>query len=102
VQNPKHNYSTVGNYTVSLIATNTIGSNTVTKYAYRLVARAVQNPVASFISNFNQEMLCTVSILLTKVQDHQLHGTGTLGTEHTPQFRIMFMFITELGNTLLF
>jgi PKD repeat protein len=51
VQNPKHNYSAAGNYTVSFTATNAIGNNTVTKSAYIKVARAMQKPVASFISN---------------------------------------------------
>jgi len=53
-------------------------------------------------ATMHQEMLYLVSVTLTKVQDHQLHGTGTLETEHTQQSRILFMFIIKLGNTLLF
>ncbi|MDW5549084.1 S8 family peptidase [Methanosarcina sp.] len=44
-QNPIHKYSKAGNYTVALTATNTAGSNTVTKTNYVLV---VSKPAAAF------------------------------------------------------
>ena len=49
-KNPIHKYSTKGNYTVSLTATNTAGSNTTTKTNYIKVL-AVIKPVANFTSN---------------------------------------------------
>ena len=49
VQNPTHTYSTAGNYTVALTATNAAGSNTTTKSNYiKVTGTAVQKPVAAF------------------------------------------------------
>ena len=45
VQNPSHTYSTVGQYTVALTATNQYGNNTMTKTNYINVGNA---PVANF------------------------------------------------------
>ncbi len=39
-QNPMHTYSTEGNYTVTLTANNSAGSNTVTKYNYITVVKS--------------------------------------------------------------
>jgi serine protease AprX len=44
-QNPIHKYSKAGNYTVALTATNTAGSNTVTKKNYIVI---VSKPAAAF------------------------------------------------------
>ncbi|MFA6225266.1 MAG: PKD domain-containing protein [Methanoregula sp.] len=49
LQNPSHTYATAGTYTVTLTATNTDGSNTVTKIGYITVTYAI--PVAGFTSN---------------------------------------------------
>ena len=49
LQNPSHTYVTAGTYTVTLTATNTGGSNTVSNAGYITVTYAV--PVASFTSN---------------------------------------------------
>ena len=43
-QNPSHNYTTAGTYTVTLIATNTGGSDTETKAGYVVVAEPVVLP----------------------------------------------------------
>ena len=34
IQNPAHNYSKVGNYTVALTVSNAVGNNTMTKSSY--------------------------------------------------------------------
>jgi PKD repeat protein len=48
VQNPVHTYSTAGNYTVTLTATNAAGSNTATKSGYISVGTTAQKPVVNF------------------------------------------------------
>ena len=49
-QNPLHTYTSVGNYTVNLTATNSQGSNTLSKTNYIRVV-ALTAPVAGFTSN---------------------------------------------------
>jgi PKD repeat protein len=49
VQSPSHVFSAAGSYTVSLVATNAAGSNTVTKTNYIVVTQPA--PVASFTGN---------------------------------------------------
>ena len=49
-QNPLHIYSSIGNYTVNLTATNAQGSNTLSKTNYISVV-ALAPPVANFTSN---------------------------------------------------
>ena len=48
LKNPTHVYSTAGNYTVTLQATNSAGSNTSTKTNYISVTSAPVAPVANF------------------------------------------------------
>ncbi|MFA4861622.1 PKD domain-containing protein [Methanoregula sp.] len=48
LQNPLHTYSRIGNYTVSLTATNAWGNHTVTRDNYMNVGSSI--PVASFIA----------------------------------------------------
>jgi PKD repeat protein len=47
-QNPSHMYSTAGTYTVTLTATNSFGSDLVTKSNYIIVNTAGSKPVAAF------------------------------------------------------
>jgi len=47
-KNPAHTYSKTGNYTVTLTASNSAGSNTITKSSYIKVTEAAQKPVVSF------------------------------------------------------
>ncbi len=47
-QNATHTYTTAGTYTVNLTATNTAGSNVISKAAYITVSNAVVAPVADF------------------------------------------------------
>lgn len=51
LQNPSHTYSVAGTYTVTLTASNTAGSNTVTQAGYVTVSSAATGPVASFVSS---------------------------------------------------
>jgi PKD repeat protein len=51
VKNPTYSYTTAGTYTVILTATNTAGSNTVTKGGYITVSKVASAPVAAFIPN---------------------------------------------------
>ncbi|MCK5644683.1 MAG: PKD domain-containing protein, partial [Gammaproteobacteria bacterium] len=50
IQNPEHIYSTTGNYTVSLVAANAAGSDTITKTNYITVGPVVIAPVADFMA----------------------------------------------------
>ncbi len=50
VQNPTHKYSKAGNYTVTLTASNSAGSNKITKSSY-IKVKTVTKPVANFTSN---------------------------------------------------
>ena len=47
-ENPSHTYTVAGTYTVTLTATNSAGSNTVSKAAYITATPAATTPVASF------------------------------------------------------
>jgi len=52
VKNPTHTYAKAGNYTVTLTATNTAGSNTATKTAFIKVATPTPSkPVAAFTAS---------------------------------------------------
>jgi PKD repeat protein len=49
-QNPVHTYASAGSYTVTLTATNTGGSDTVSKTGEVVVGAVSEKPVAAFIS----------------------------------------------------
>ncbi len=49
VQNPTHTYTTEGTYTVTLTATNSIGSSTATKLDY--ISAELDEPIASFTAD---------------------------------------------------
>ncbi len=50
-QNPTHNYSKAGNYTVALTVSNAAGNNTTTKTNYIKVTATTIKPVANFTSD---------------------------------------------------
>ena len=92
-QNPTHTYSTVGNYTVALTATNAAGSNTVTKSSYIIVTAPVQataqKPVASFTTNVTSGN-APLSIAFTGTSKgspttwNWSFGDGTTSTQQNP------------------
>ncbi|HNX17115.1 MAG TPA: PKD domain-containing protein [Methanoregula sp.] len=49
LQNPSHTYTSAGSYTVTLTATNSVGSNTITQTGYIIVEAAI--PTSSFTAN---------------------------------------------------
>ena len=64
LQNPSHTYLAAGTYTVTLTATNTAGSNTVTQTGYIVVSAVSTIPVASFLSTaVSGTVPCTVQFL---------------------------------------
>lgn len=50
-QNPTHTYTTSGTYTVTLIAKNSAGSDTLTKTGYITAAKAASVPSVLFVAN---------------------------------------------------
>ena len=53
LQNPAHTYTTPGTYTVTLIASNSAGTNTATYQGYVTATRAAAVPVVSFVTNIS-------------------------------------------------
>lgn len=51
IKNPTHSYTSVGIYTVTLTATNSAGSNTITQAGYISVTKTGSAPIAAFIAN---------------------------------------------------
>ena len=51
LQDPTHTYTTAGTYTITLIATNSAGSNTITNPGYITVTKASSVPIVSFLTN---------------------------------------------------
>ncbi len=47
-QNPVHTYNKTGKYTVSLVVTNPMGANSITKYNHIILANDIKIPVADF------------------------------------------------------
>jgi PKD repeat protein len=50
-QDPTHTYTTAGTYTVTLISTNSAGSDTLTRMGYITATKASSVPAASFVTN---------------------------------------------------
>ncbi|WP_321504966.1 PKD domain-containing protein [uncultured Methanoregula sp.] len=50
-QNPSHEYTNAGTFTVTLTATNAAGSDTVTKTGYIAATKSTPAPTAAFVSN---------------------------------------------------
>ena len=53
LQNPAHTYTTPGTYTVTLIASNSAGTNTATYQGYVTATRAAAVSVVSFVTNIS-------------------------------------------------
>ncbi|MDQ1276553.1 MAG: hypothetical protein QG610_2131, partial [Euryarchaeota archaeon] len=90
IQNPTHNYSTAGNYTVALTVNNSGGSNTITKSNYIIVTgTAVVKPVASFSSNATSgtipfNVLFNDTSTGTPTSWNWSFGDGTYSTTRSP------------------
>lgn len=50
-QSPAHTYTTAGSYTITLIATNSAGSDTLTKNAFITATKAQSVPEVAFVAN---------------------------------------------------
>jgi PKD repeat protein len=57
IQDPLYVYTSAGTYVVTLTATNTAGSNTVTKAGYITVTKTTPAPVANLVSNITNGTL---------------------------------------------
>ncbi|WP_048139886.1 MULTISPECIES: PKD domain-containing protein [unclassified Methanosarcina] len=89
-QNPKHTYSTAGNYVIKLTATNAAGSTTMTKYNYIVVTgTAAQTPIAAFSAsptsgNTPLNVAFTDSSTGTPTAWSWNFGDGTSSTQKSP------------------
>jgi PKD repeat protein len=88
-QNPSHIYSTAGTYTVSLKATNAVGSNTLTRTDYITVTAAPVIPVADFDGTPTSGM-ASLAVTFTDKSSNDptmwawTFGDGTTSTAKTP------------------
>lgn len=90
-QNPSHVYSNAGTYTVSLTATNSAGSNMITKTNYITVTK-VLTPVASFTASpTSGSRILTVQFTDTSTNNPTKwswnFGDGNLSTVRNPSHR---------------
>ncbi|MGD1004582.1 MAG: PKD domain-containing protein [Methanoregulaceae archaeon] len=51
IESPSHTYTVAGTYTVTLTATNSAGSNTLTRSGYITVSKLSSTPTAAFVAN---------------------------------------------------
>jgi len=72
-QNPSHEYASAGSYSVTLIATNSAGSDTVTRAGYITVIKSTTAPAAAFVSNISSG---TVSLAVQFVDASTSSPTG--------------------------
>jgi len=72
-QNPAHEYASAGSYSVTLIATNSAGSDTMTKAGYITALKSTTAPVAAFVSNISSG---TVSLAVQFVDASTSSPTG--------------------------
>ncbi|MCQ8893833.1 MAG: DUF2341 domain-containing protein, partial [Methanolinea sp.] len=106
VQNPVHNYTAAGTYTVTLTVSNSYGSNTTRKSNYITVT-----PPPPFLSGWSYRKLHTISGSSSPLTDYQVRfkvwnttGTDTgenvyLGTKVNPDFSDVRFTTTD--NTVL-
>jgi len=98
LRNPSHSYTNPGTYTVSLTATNTTGSNTITKNNYITATPQILVPVAAFSSNqtTGQKPL-TVTFIDQSTNNPTswkwTFGNGTTSTLQNPTYKY-----TNIGN----
>jgi len=86
-KNPSHSYSSAGTYTVALTATNSAGSNTLTRTNYITVSSSGGGPVANFVgtpTSGTKPLTVTFTDLSTNMatysstQNQQESGSGLI------------------------
>jgi PKD repeat protein len=90
-QNPVHTYTSIGNYTVTLNATNAAGFNITTKTSYINVTTAPLGPVADFsgtptsgVAPLSVQFNDTSTGFVNPVTYHWDFGDGSNSTERNP------------------
>ncbi|MEN6609749.1 MAG: PKD domain-containing protein [Methanoregulaceae archaeon] len=92
-QNPSHTYTSAGTYTVALTATNSAGSNTLTRTSYITVSSG--SPVASFYANDTYGVV-PLSVLFTDTSTNSPtswyweFGDGNVSTSQDPVYTYVF------------
>ena len=79
LQNPAHIYTTPGTYTVTLIASNSAGSNTATYQGYITATKAASVPIVSFVTNVTSGSPHSLSSSWTPQPTHRVPGSGPSG-----------------------
>lgn len=92
-ENPAHTYSSTGTYSVTLIATNSAGSNSLTKTDYIIVSSGA--PVASFSVNDTYgvaplSVLFTDTSINTPTAWYWTFGDGNVSSEQDPEHTYAF------------
>lgn len=72
-KNPTHQYDTLGKYTVQLIATNSVGSDTLKKINYITIRRIPLEPVAGFTVD-NKSPLVNTAVQFTDTTLNEVWG----------------------------
>jgi len=80
-QNPTHTYSAAGNYTVTLTANNSAGSNTVTKYNYISVAKSED----AIIKGYAPLSVQFTDLSADATEWNWSFGDGNTSTEQNPK-----------------
>lgn len=89
-QNPSHTYAAAGNYTVTLTAVNSAGSNTVTKTAYVVVTAVPATPPVANFSGTPTTGLNPLTVTFTDLSTNTptswlwSFGDGSTSTEQNP------------------
>lgn len=113
LQNPTHTYVSVGNYTVSLNATNAAGSNTTTKTAYIIVspletptptptptATATATPTANGTPVINQSAIYS-DIIELNLSAKYVSTTSIWWTwNKSHQYPITYIYVDTVGHNV--
>jgi PKD repeat protein len=104
LQNPNHNFSAPGNYTVTLTATNANGSHTVTKTNYinydpnALACRTILMPLASTITTNNCSGILYDDGGASGVYSNYVNGAVVIAPTGAQSVTVTFsQFVTESG-----
>jgi PKD repeat protein len=102
LQNPVHRYLTNGNFTVALNATNSVGSNTMTKTKYIQVTPALAPPVIKSITPTTGVRNSTVSFTILGNNFQAGHTTAEFRNQSSGLITASLSFInaTNLTGTI--